>query len=1165
MTGAAIDMSGVRLSGGAGLQAQIDPRGTVRRFDCGAVSLLLFPGNEIEGGLTNLYLRRRADTAECTALLGPRSPTAFVADVAQARFTGMGSWSGIDYALTLQLSQSSPTWFWHVWLHNGTATPQDLDLTYTQDLALAPYGAVRMNEYYVSQYLDHTPLQDDEHGAVVASRQNQAVDGRYPWCLLGSLRRAVSFATDAAQFFGLAGRAGTPPPGLQGDLPGRRLQHEHSFIALRDAPLQLGAGQSIAAGFFGAYAADHPRASSSVDLSFARQALRLPEGQPPSDRGAVPHSRQSGASAPAIGPRATADSQAAVDSEPSSWFVRSPRLSALPLAEAALRELFPPPWRHEERDASGQLLSFFHGADRHVVLQAKELRVQRPHGHLLRTGRHLTPAEAALTSTVWMSGTFHSQLTQGHASLNRCLSGVRGYLGLFRSHGQRVFIEREGRWQLLDVPSAFEMSPDACRWVYRHAGGAVEVCSANDPAPSQMHSGGDASAHTLTLSLRIASGPPSRFLITHHIALNGDDGAAPGAALWRRDGADIVLVPAEGSDLARRFPSGSLRLTPLDGTAIERTGGDELLFCDGLSRRLPYLCLLTAPANALKLALRAQLIGKETQSPILLRQGRPLIPHLRLRPPAQGQPARRAAHLAEIAPWFMHDALVHYLSPRGLEQYSGGGWGTRDVCQGPVELLLALGHTAALRDVLCRVMAAQNPDGDWPQWFMFYQRERSIRAGDSHGDIVLWPLVVLAQYLEASGDAGLLEERVPFFDARGPEAGESASVWQHAQRALALIERRLVPGTALIAYGHGDWNDSLQPVDPRMRERLCSAWTVTLHVQALTQLGRALRGIGRGADAAPLEKRAHEVRADFQRLLIADGVLAGYALFEEAAEPRLLLHPRDAMSGVHYSSLAMVHAILEDLLTPAQVRDHLQLIERHLEGPDGLRLFDQPLPYHGGPQRLFQRAESASFFGREIGLMYTHAHLRYAQALAHIGQAERFFDALCLANPIGIRSIVAAATLRQSNCYFSSSDAAFEDRYQASEQYQRIWQGTVALDGGWRVYSSGAGIAVGLIVRRLLGVQELADTVRIDPVMPAGLDGLGVQLTLEGQTLEAHYCVGSAGCGVRALRLNGAELPFTREANPHRPGAARLDRAALRAQLASQPSPRPHELLIELG
>ena len=105
------------------------------------------------------------------------------------------------------------------------------------------------------------------------------------------------------------------------------------------------------------------------------------------------------------------------------------------------------------------------------MLRAKELRVQRPHGHMLRTGLHLTPDETALTSTAWMSGVFHSMVTQGHVSINRFLSTTHSYLGLFRSHGQRVFVEIDGAWQLLDMPSAFEMSPDACRWIYRHDDG----------------------------------------------------------------------------------------------------------------------------------------------------------------------------------------------------------------------------------------------------------------------------------------------------------------------------------------------------------------------------------------------------------------------------------------------------------------------------------------------------------------------------------------------------------------------------------------------------------------------------------------------------------------------------------------------------------------------
>jgi CRISPR-associated protein Csx3 len=333
---------------------------------------------------------------------------------------------------------------------------------------------------------------------------------------------------------------------------------------------------------------------------------------------------------------------------------------------------------------------------------------------------------------------------------------------------------------------------------------------------------------------------------------------------------------------------------------------------------------------------------------------------------------------------------------------------------------------------------------------------------------------------------------------------------------------------------------------------MCSAWTVTLHYQTLGILARALRSIGRADDAKPLEARAQHVLQDFQRLLLVEGVLAGYAIFEKGAVQRYLLHPSDKVTGIKYSSLAMIHAIIEDMLTPAQAREHLQLIEKYVSGPDGVRLFDRPMPYHGGPQRIFQRAETATFFGREIGLMYTHAHLRHAQALAHVGDADRFFRALCQANPIGVRAIVPTATLRQANCYYSSSDAAFDDRYHASEEYGRIAQGTIALDGGWRVYSSGAGIALGLIVRRFLGLSYEANVLRLDPVIPQALDGLRVDTTLRGQPLEVRYRIGSAGCGVVEVSLNDKPLSFTLEANPHRRGAALVSLQAVLEQLRAQ-------------
>jgi 1,2-beta-oligoglucan phosphorylase len=1115
------------VSSRCGLRAEIAASGAVRRLDCGATTLTLFTGNEVECGPANVFLRRRGAKPDGVPLLGPAGPTRFAAPPAQGGLAGRGAWQGIEYGISLALAADAPVWFWHVQLTNTSSEPQEMDLTYAQDLALAPYAAVRMNEYYVSQYIDHTPLSDPQRGIVIASRQNQAADGRNPWCLIGSLRRGVSFATDALDFHGLATRAGEAPCNLLGELLDRRLQHEHSMAVLRDAPLRLAPGETAQAGFFGVFVADHPEATSQADLAKLAGVWALPEA----------------AAAELPGGSTVAGSG-------QTLFAAAAPLETTDLDTAALHRLFPPPRRHEESAEHGALLSFFHGRDSHVVLRAKELRVLRPHGQLLRTGRHLTPDESALVSTVWMSGVFHSMLAQGHVSINRFLSANRSYLGFFRSQGLRVFARLGGAWRLLGVPSAFEMAPESCRWIYRHAAGEIQVRSA-------AHSG----PHALTLDIEVTEGPDTAFLICQHIALNGDDGSARAPLDWRRTGDTLVVTPAPDSDVGRRFPQGEFRITVAPQTRVRHVGTDEVLFQDGRSREEPYLCIETSAARCAGLEIRGQLVAEESQAPWLLPAEQPLLPNLTVAAAAPAQCDPRAAHLAEMVPWYAQNALVHYLSPRGLEQYSGGGWGTRDVCQGPVEMLLALGHAEPLRDVVLRVIANQNPDGDWPQWFMFYERERGIRAGDSHGDIVFWPLLALAQYLIASGDGAILAAQIPFFDNNGPNAGERGSILEHVERAFTVINRRRIPGTTLAAYGHGDWNDSLQPADPTLREHMCSAWTVTLHFQTLTTLARALRSIGKDAQAEPLERQAEEIRGDFQRLLLPDGVLTGYAVFDGGKDVRYLLHPRDATTGIRYSSLAMIHAILEDLLTPEQTRAHLAIIARELSGPDGVHLFDAPMPYHGGPQRIFQRAESATFFGREIGLMYMHAHLRYAQALAHVGQAEEFFRALCQANPVAIRSVVPAATLRQANCYYSSSDAAFADRYQARAQYARIRAGSIALDGGWRVYSSGAGIALALTLRHFLGLTWEARALCIDPVMPGALDGMRVMMSLRGLPLEVTYRVGASGCGVNEIVLNGERLPFTRDSNPRRRGAARVGAKGVLERLTRS----QNRLAIDLG
>jgi cellobiose phosphorylase len=267
-------------------------------------------------------------------------------------------------------------------------------------------------------------------------------------------------------------------------------------------------------------------------------------------------------------------------------------------------------------------------------------------------------------------------------------------------------------------------------------------------------------------------------------------------------------------------------------------------------------------------------------------------------------------------------------------------------------------------------------------------------------------------------------------------------------------------------------------------------------------LAAALRTIDRDGDAAALEERAVAVRDDFARWLLPDGTLPGFAYFHPDGQVDYLLHPRDRQTGIRYRLLSMIHAVITDLLTPAQAAAHVALIRECLLGADGARLFDRPPAYRGGPQRHFQRAESSTFFGREIGLMYTHAHLRYAEAMARLGDADALFEALRRVSPIALDSVVASARPRQASCYYSSSDAAVADRYEAAARYDDVRAGRVPVEGGWRVYSSGAGIAVRLVHECFLGLRRGRALLGIDPVIPKALDGLRADTTLDGRPVR---------------------------------------------------------------
>ena len=533
-----------------------------------------FLGNELEGGPANLYLRRHGARVEWTALLGPRSPGEVRAGRERHRDRRRVVGAALSRVARAGRSRRRRGSGMSRWRTPAGASCR-VDLVYAQDVALANYGAVRLNEYYVSQYVDHTPLKHPSRGTVLAVRQNLA-RRRAPPLALHRIAAAAARASARthSSFMGFPrAPAGRLPRWKPSACRACAASTSIRWRCCRMRRCRWPPGRA-------------PRSASSHGWSrIIRGSAAPPTSASPIARWRCPKPCLPGTKARrGIGPCGHALQR------------RTACLPRQPLdagdADTALRRR--PPAVEEE---DGELLSFFRADGAHVVLPAKERASLRPHGQILRTGDQLVPDEASLTTTVWMGGVFHSMVTQGHVSINRFLSTTHSYLGLYRSHGQRLFVERDGAWHLLGEPSAFEMTPSGARWLYAQADLLLEV-----------RSWAAVDRHELWLTVRVLDGAPCRFLVSNHVALNGDDGSDAVPARWTRDDEGVIVACLPDTDVGRRFPDGAFRIDAAPETAIERVGGDELLFADGRSRGQPFVVLITAPATSLGLRITGQLV-----------------------------------------------------------------------------------------------------------------------------------------------------------------------------------------------------------------------------------------------------------------------------------------------------------------------------------------------------------------------------------------------------------------------------------------------------------------------------------------------------------------------------------------------------------------------------
>jgi cellobiose phosphorylase len=1072
------------------------PGGGLYEIRYGSMMLNQYSGTIFDYSPVNIYLRLFDADGNIiwTPLLGPHADSEIIAS--ETSISARGAFNGLNYQADFIIGFQNE-WFWKVSLTNETSSKLLTDLVYYQDVGLAERGGIKRNEYYTSQYIDHRVFNHKTAQSVIFSRQNEKCGNHNPVLLSGCIEGTEGFLTDGASFFGSESRLNGQPEALcKKEFDSKVYQGEFACHCIASSRLRLNPGEKNTRTFFTRFINDHPDTLGEKDINLVPDACSLPGSTP---------------------------ATALEFNKIKSIFNTAKYYNSNDLTQHEINKYYPSEKLHLESNRNGYLAFFTH-EHKHVVLKNKELLVERPHGHMLRSAGDIYPQESVKSSCVWMNGVFASHISSGNISFNQCVSNVRSTWNLLPNGGLRIFIDNGSGWQLLGVPSVFEMDFNSSRWLYSNETNIIEITAMIEDNIKQ----------NIIITAKVISGNPVHFLATVNLTMGGNeyDYEIPVQVTSN----SISASPGVKSLMSQYLPDYTLEIT---GDKDATYGMDEQLYSDSIHRGHPLATILKNNSNNFELRISGNSGTPDCGNAAPQTGDIPFLERLFNNRNISGK-NNGTSRIASIFPWFIHNALIHFSTPYGLEQYSGAAWGVRDICQGPVEMLISLGHPEVVRKILLTVFSHQyQHSGGWPQWFMF-DRYYKIQQEESHGDVIIWPLKAVCEYIENTNDFSIMDAPLPYTTRDFGFSIEKEPLSLHIEKLLNNIKNSFVPGTHLIRYGGGDWNDSLQPLDHQAAEHLVSAWTVQLLYQMLIRFAKVCRKGNMPYEE--LEKLACGIKSDFNKYLVKDGITAGFALFDDnCTVERLLLHPSDKTTGIKHRLLPVNRGIISEIFTPRQAEEHIKMLKEFLLMPDGAHLMDTAPAYDGGKCHIFKRAETASYFGREISTNYIHAHLRYAEAMAKTGNAEELFQALLTANPVAIEQSVPNALPRQSNSYFSSSDGDFSDRYQAMRDFWKLREGKIKVKGGWRIYSSGPGIYVNLLITVLCGIRREYDTLVIDPVIAKSAGEITLDTEIAGRICSFVFRPEKQEHSPSEIKINGKKATYKYCSNPYRSGGAEFD------------------------